>query len=116
MRFPISPGQCRAGRALPEPPLTVADLARFSGLDPEVIELFEAGEATLTPQQFRALKLGLGEAGVLTKPSSGYGGEIVRLRFPPDHDEPIGRDRVWGAASYRPRRMAHLPLGGGDSE
>lgn len=79
MRSRFSSRQCAAGRALLG--LGLSELADLAGLDPEAIELFEAG-AELSAIELRDIGRALNEAGVIAKPATLVAGEGVRVKRP----------------------------------
>ena len=81
----MTPSQCRAGRALLG--LKSATLAEGTGLRAATIEDFEAGARSISNDAVERMRVALEAAGVAFLPAGRDGGEGVRLRSGPRHQE-----------------------------
>lgn len=79
--LPVTPAQCRAGRALVG--WSLQDLSSAAGLPATAVEAFEA-ERLSTPDEgcAQAVRAALEAAGVLFLPEMHSAGVGVRLKFP----------------------------------
>jgi DNA-binding XRE family transcriptional regulator len=78
MSSPITPDQCRAGRAILD--MSQRELCEAAGVDPKTVVNFESGGHRLHPRTLAAITLALEAAGAVFIPAGDRMGPGVRLR------------------------------------
>lgn len=103
-RDKFSPAQSRAGRGFLG--WTIERLAEEAGLEPEAVELYEAGEGDLGDDERRELGAAFNDAGCIAKGATQHAGEGVRMTILPGELLEIHSSvrRSWSRSPRGPRR------------